>query len=243
MIDLHSHILPGLDDGARNLGEAVEMVRMAADSAISAIVTTPHCSDDRCGEIRAGLRILREAVKELELPVHLYAGMEIFGTWQTARLLSEGKLLTINGSRYPLVEFSFRTSGAQETRILEQILRAGFTPVVAHPERYEYIQYDPRLMNLWYQMGCRFQVNRGSLLGRFGEGPRRTALELVERGFAAAVATDAHSSRFRTPWMADIREFLRQEFSAEAAAWLLEENPRRILRNEQLPPAEPEWFR
>ena len=91
-------------------------------------------------------------------------------------------------------------------------------------------------------MGCLFQVNRGSLLGRFGGYTEMMGMELVERGFATAIASDAHSAQVRTPWMQDVRQILTKQFSQRYANKLLEENPASILNNEELYLAEPEWF-
>ncbi len=242
MIDLHCHILPGLDDGAQSLEEALDMARMALDSGITALAVTPHCSKDRCAEVQEGWEKLRRALDREGLPLELVRGMEIFGTSETAQLLSQGRLFTLNGSRYPLVEFSFLSDGTRETAILGQILEAGFRPLVAHPERYSYIQSDPQLVNQWFSMGCLFQINRGSLLGRFGTGALEAAFSLVDRGFATVVASDAHSSQVRTPWIRDVRSLLYHEFSPLAAKVLLERNPRRILEDRDLPDVEPEWF-
>jgi len=242
MIDLHSHILPELDDGAQSLEESLKMARMAVDSGITVMVATPHCIHGRVQEVREGWQLLLEALRENEIPLKLLPGMEIFGTGDTVRLLKEGQLLTINGSRYPLVEFGFQSTGDEETMILRSLCKAGYRPIVAHPERYSYVQRNPRLMNHWFRMGCLIQVNRGSLLGRFGRQAQAMAVELVERGFATVVATDAHSARVRTPWMRDIREILSKEVSPQCAKMLLLENPRRILKNERLLPIEPDWF-
>lgn len=242
MIDLHSHILPEQDDGAQSLQDSLAMARMAVDSGITAMAATPHCADDRTREVYAAWQLLREALEENEIPLRLYLGMEIFGTPKTARMLREGKLFTLNGSRYPLIEFSFRSDGEEETQILRSVCRSGFRPVVAHPERYGYVQQDPELVNRWCRMGCLIQVNRGSLLGRFGRNAQRMAFELVDRGFATVVASDAHSARIRTPWMADVRKLLAEEFAPRCAHMLLQENPEKILRNEDILPAEPEWF-
>lgn len=242
MIDLHCHILPELDDGSRSFSESLEMARLAVESGITAVVATPHCIDDRTEQVHRATLLLREALEEAEIPLRLYMGMEIFGTAETARLLQEKKLFTINDSQYPLIEFSFRSSGREETEILQSVIRAGYRPLVAHPERYRYLFENPRLLNLWTRMGCLFQVNRGSLMGRFGDGPRRLGKALVERGFATVVASDAHSASARTPWMQDIREMLSQKVSPAAAEYLLLRNPKSIIRNEQLPSAEPEWF-
>lgn len=242
MIDLHSHILPELDDGSQSLRESLAMARMAVDSGITAMVATPHCADDRSWETYEAWELLSQALSENEIPLKLFPGMEIFGTPDTVRMLREGKLFTLNGSRYPLIEFPFRSDGEEETAILRSVCKAGFRPVVAHPERYGYVQRDPRLVNRWHRMGCLFQVNRGSLLGRFGSRAQETAFELVNRGFASVVASDAHSPRMRTPWMADVQQLLTEEISAQCARVLLKENPKKILKDEEIPPVVPEWF-
>lgn len=242
MIDIHSHILPELDDGSPSLRESLAMARMAVDGGITAMVATPHCTGGRKAEVLESWRLLRQALEEAGIPLKLYPGMEIFGTADTVRLLKENKLLTLNGSRYPLVEFDFRAWGETETLLLYSLCKAGYRPIVAHPERYAFIQRDPRLINRWVRMGCLLQVNRGSLLGRFGRQAQAMAVEMVERGFAAVVATDAHSCRSRTPWMRDVREMLTREVSPLCARMLLRENPGRIVKNERLLPMEPEWF-
>ena len=243
MIDIHSHILPGLDDGSGSLAESLAMARMAVDSGIRAMVATPHCMGDRAEEVLESWRLLKQALEENQIPLRLYPGMEIYGTADTLRLLKAGKLLTLNNSRYPLVEFGFHGDGSKETALLRELCEAGYCPVVAHPERYVCVRYDPELLNRWYRMGCLMQVNRGSLLGRFGRHAQAMAVEMVERGFAAAVATDAHRFRSRTAWMADVREMLDQEVSPLCAKTLLEDNPRKILKNERLLLMEPEWFK
>lgn len=242
MIDLHSHILPGLDDGARDLEESLQMAHMAVKSGVSAMVVTPHCMEARADKVLDMFSLLQQALKETGIPLKIYPGMEIFGTRKTVQLLQSGGLFTLNGSRYPLVEFDFVSDGDMETRILGKLLEAGYRPLVAHPERYAYTQQNPELINQWTRMGCLMQINKGSLLGRFGQQSRQLAVALVDRGFATVVASDAHSARVRTPWMADVRELLTKEISPRCARVLLEENPCKILKNEDIFPAEPEWF-
>ena len=242
MIDLHSHILPELDDGSASLAESLAMARMAVDSGITAMVATPHCAGGRREEVLESWRLLRQALKETEIPLKLYPGMEIFGTEDTLKLLREGKLLTLNGSRYPLMEFDFRGSGESRTRLLQELCDGGYRPLVAHPERYACVQRDPRLINDWFRMGCLMQVNRGSLLGHFGRHAQAVGVELVERGFAAVVATDAHGLRRRTPRLRDVREALSREMSQLCAEILLRDNPEKILKDEPLTTPEPVWF-
>lgn len=242
MTDIHCHILPQVDDGSDSLRMSLEMADLAARSGVQAVVATPHCMDEGLQDIQSAWALLHEALEEVSIPLKLMLGMEIFGTHRTAELLRSGKLLTLNGSRYPLIEFSFHSDGEEETEILRSVLDAGYRPIVAHPERYSYIQRDPDLVNRWADMGCLLQLNRGSLLGRFGSAARNTAFALLSRGFAAAVASDAHSHLQRTPWMRDIWELLAEELSPEAAEALLIRNPQILLNNEVFRPAEPEWF-
>jgi protein-tyrosine phosphatase len=242
MIDLHSHILPRLDDGSNSMEESLKMAQLAVESGVREMVATPHCAQGRAREVYSGWLLLREVLEDEGIPLRVYPGMEILGTADTARLLQEGQLFTINGSRYPLVEFLFQATEREITDILESISRAGFLPLIAHPERYECVQQDPGCINAWKKLGCLFQVNRGSLLGRFGSDAQDMAFSLVDRGFATVVASDAHSSKMRTPWLRDVYGFLSEEFSPVAARYLLLRNPKTILRNEDLPSVEPAWF-
>lgn len=242
MIDLHCHILPELDDGAHSLQESLVMARIAVESGVTAMAVTPHCKDGGAREVFDAWKLLRQALKENKIPLKLFPGMEVFGTDDTLRLLKEGKLFTINGSRYPLIEFSFHSDGVEETRILRNLCKIGLHPIVAHPERYSYIQYDPQILNRWHHMGCLIQVNRGSLLGRFGPQVQDIAEELISRNFAAVVASDAHSPQFRTPWMRDVEKYLSQTVSTAYARKLLLDNPRKILKDSPIAPEKPEWF-
>ena len=242
MIDLHCHILPGFDDGARHEEEAIDMAVLAARSGVSGVVATPHCIDGGTQEVLAGVRQLQQWLLESRVNLQIYPGMEIFGTEHTARLLQQGRLLTLNGSRYPLMEFDFVSDGQEETRILQSVLDAGYVPLVAHPERYQYVKEDPYLINLWTKMGCLLQVNKGSLLGRFGEGSRLLAMELVGRGFAAVVGSDAHYAGARTPWLYDVWDLLARQFEPIAARTLLQTNPGKIIKNQTISLEMPEWF-
>ena len=198
MIDIHAHILPGVDDGSPSMEDSLEMAALATESGVSTMIVTPHCNLPRTD--------------------------------------------CLAGSRYPLVEFPFSDYAHEATGILGEILELGLRPVVAHPERYLFAQAEPRLLNLWTDMGCLLQVNRGSLLGRFGRREQALAFALVERGFASFVASDAHSPLRRTPWMHDVYTLLCSEFSVRTADLLLKENPGRILGNQQITLDEPDWF-
>lgn len=248
MIDLHTHILPGLDDGARDLDCALAMARLAADSGVTALVATPHCnlpggrSNYWDRELRRAFTDFQQALDRAGTGITVFPGMEVFGTPQVPALLREGRLMTLARSRYLLIEFPFRDYGREATQVLAEVAELGYCPVVAHPERYRYVQEDPVLLNRWVELGCLLQVNKGSLLGRFGRTEERLSLALLDRGFAAFVASDAHSPTIRTTWMRDVRDFLREEFSAPLAQRLLEEHPARVLENRAIEMETPDWF-
>ena len=242
MIDLHSHILPQLDDGARDLEESLAMARLAVESGVSHMLATPHCMEGGARTVTEAVMYLQQALQTMQIPLKVLPGMEIFGTRDTARLLREGRLLTLNGSRYPLIEFDFEGDGYQQTAILEQVRREGYIPVVAHPERYVFIQRQPQILNTWVQLGCLLQINKGSLTGRFGHTAQDLAMALVGRGFAAVVASDAHSARYRTPWIYDAWQTLAHQISPLAAEHLLLENPRKLLNDTPIRTQTPDWF-
>ena len=145
MIDIHAHILPGMDDGAEDLRDTLEMARMAVESGISVMVATPHCNipgvyDNYFDQKFEGIyHRVCNALEAEEIPLQLLLGMEVFATPDLPQMLEEGKLLPINGGRYLLVEFPFEEDLDYVEEILAAVLDAGLLPVIAHAERYECI--------------------------------------------------------------------------------------------------------
>ena len=247
MIDIHTHILPGVDDGSGSLEESLQMAELAVSSGVQAVIVTPHCDVPEdvpvsLDTLRGGLQQLRSALSARGIPLKLYSGMEIFGTPETAERLRSGKLTTLAGSHYPLIEFPFVNYSAQATRILQSVRDLGLLPIVAHPERYRYVQLEPALLNLWFDMGCLLQVNRGSLMGRFGGECQELAESILDRGFAGFVASDAHGTEHRTPWLQDVYSLLCRRYSPHFAKLLLYDRPVCVLRDREIRQDEPDWF-
>ncbi|MBQ6067360.1 MAG: hypothetical protein IJK89_11140 [Clostridia bacterium] len=238
MFDIHCHICYGSDDGAENLETAVEMVALARECGTTGIAATPHCNvpgsygnywDET---LKEKIALLRSTLSERKIPVEIYEGQEIFCTDKTARLLREGKLITLNGSRYPLIEFDFYEYAQDVYEKLRAITAEGCVPVVAHPERYAFVAEEEDAVFKLKNIGCLLQVNKGSLEGRFGRDAFFASRRLMELRLADAVASDAHSPYMRTPDMRHAHELICEEYSYDYAEFLLEENPRRILRDE-----------
>lgn len=238
MLDIHCHILPGVDDGSPSVEDSLEMARMAADSGVTDILATPHCNlpgngpkNYRSAELAAAFSRLQQALDREAIPLRVHPGAEVFCTPELPRLLTEQRLQTLNGSRYLLAEFFFDESLSFMDRCFDEILRRGLTPVAAHPERYDAVQQDPYIIRRWFESGIIIQLNKGSILGRLGRRAQATALWLLDRGLAHAAASDAHSPAVRTTHMGALRDTLEEDFSPLCARLLLEENPRRILEN------------
>lgn len=243
MIDIHTHILYDVDDGSESLEMSMEMIRMAADSGTYVIAATPHNFlpglVQNLENLKSRFQELCERIKEEQIAVKLVSGMEIFATWELPELLSQGRVWTLNQTRYFLTEFDFEEDPLFCTRVLARCKSRGFVPVIAHPERYWFVQHSPDIVYEWICEGYGIQVNKGSLLGRFGSGPRRTAEVLMNCGLVSCIASDAHSPWSRTPNMAEIREFLEDEYGIDYMQMVLEENPRRILQGKELTGYEP----
>lgn len=250
MIDLHAHILPGIDDGAQSLEMALEMARIALAAGVRQMAATPHCNlpdSSRANydgpELRRQLNDLRKALEQENLPLELYPGAEVFADEELPRLVRSRRLTSLNDGRYLLVEFGFEEDPDFVNFILEMLLEEGYTPLIAHPERYGFVIRNPELAYRYVSMGCCLQLNRGSLTGRFGPRPERTAWALVEHQLAACVASDCHRAEFRTPHLADAWEVLEEAYGPACPRLLLEENPRRILDSRPVTGLRPFGFR
>ena len=245
MIDIHSHVLPGVDDGSRSMEESLQLLSLAAESGVTTLVATPHCNvpdefDNYAGpELASLFDRLDRARQEAGISLHLCRGMEIFATPDTPDLLREGRVWTLNGTKYFLTEFSFTEDPGFCRSVLRRCRDLGFLPVIAHPERYFFVQDDPDLAFEWCIEGFGLQINKGSILGRFGQDTFRCAHLLLQHGLAACVASDAHNPRQRSTYMTEIYEYLMDSYGVDYCRLLLEENPKRILSGKELLGYEP----
>lgn len=247
MIDIHTHILFGVDDGSKNIEMSLKMARIAYNSGVDTIIATPHCMpgiyNNFAGEkLEKRFNILKEALSDYGIPIHLRKGMEVLVTNKTEQLLEEKKLWTLNGSHYLLVEFSFDEEPLYCYEALEKIRKKGYIPVIAHPCRYYFVQADPQIVYDWYKKGYGIQINKGSLLGSFGRKEYECANRLLRHGLVSCVASDTHRSDKRTPDMEEVHDLLYSRYGGEYTYMLLEENPRRILKDRALVGYEPVSF-
>ena len=149
MIDIHSHVLPGVDDGAQTMEDSLELLAQAADSGVHTLVATPHCNIPDEFENFAGPELdelflrLDKARQEAGIPLRLCRGMEVFATYELPALLRDGRVWTLNGTRYFLMEFAFQEDPDYCREILRRCRELDYLPIIAHPERYDFVQDDP----------------------------------------------------------------------------------------------------
>ena len=239
MIDIHTHVLPGVDDGSESMEMSLKLVETALASGTHSIIATPHCYrgvfDNYAGEeLQDRWDALHHAVRRAGLPVHLYQGMEVMACDDLPELLKSGRVWTLNSSRYFLLEFEFGEDPAWCRKIIMACIAAGYIPVIAHPARYYFVQDDPGIVYDWYRLGCGIQLNKGTLLGESGRKARETALSLLRHCVVSCVTSDAHRTYWRSTDMRRCEEYLGQNFGEDYTYMLLEDNPDRILRGRKL---------
>lgn len=240
MIDIHCHILPGLDDGAGNMSDAVEMAELAASSGIKSIIATPHTNipggyhNYWSLSMQDDIKVLQTEINKNNIPLTIYCGQEVFLASGFMELLHQGKLITLNRSRYMLVEFDVYENADVAYRKLQQLISEGYVPIVAHPERYGFVNEQTDAVYRMKDLGALLQVNRGSLKGRFGIKEKETATKIVETFQADFIASDGHSQYSRTPYLAGVHEFVSETYSSDYGDLLLKVNPQRVLNNETI---------
>lgn len=240
MIDIHCHILPALDDGSDNIEESIRMARLAVEGGTKAIIVTPHSNipdlyQNYCEKpYVAAYRKLKTRLEEEKIPLKILPGHEIYAAGDFIGLIKEKKLLTLNNSDYPLVEFGFTEHSGSVYEKLERLIAEGLTPIVAHPERYAFVAEDVFAPFRLKSMGCLLQINKGSLKGSFGREAYFAANAIIENELADFIASDAHSPYMRTPYLADAYDIVSEIRSDKYAELLMVQNPIRILQNKKI---------
>lgn len=240
MYDIHSHIIYGVDDGAQSIEEAVKIAENASLHGTKGIVATPHTnipgsfSNYWCQELLERVKTLRAAIKENYIDVQIFCGQEIFCTSDAVEYLKSGKVITLNNSRYPLLEFDFYEYSDSVYSKLEKIISEGYVPIVAHPERYAFVAEEEDAAVRLKKLGCILQVNKGSLTGKFGESAFYTGRRLIEERLADVIASDSHSPYVRTSNLEKIHELVSEVYSPDYADILLDINPKRILQDREI---------
>ena len=230
MIDLHAHILPGLDHGPDDWNEALEMCRIAIADGITTIATTPHVSEifpNSPQRIEAAAAELRLRLGDADIPLAVVVG----GDYHIRPELSPANVLTLGGNgRYFLLEFPYQVLPPRADAFIKVLIGRGLLPIVTHPERTTSLQRDWRRLEPLVKAGAIVQITAGSLLGEFGPAATAAANRFLKMGWVHLLASDAHWAHERTPRLAAGCAAAARIIGESAAAALVDRNPRAILK-------------
>jgi protein-tyrosine phosphatase len=206
MIDIHSHILPGVDDGARTLDESFEMLRMAADGGVTTQVLTPHIHFGRFENKKADLQqrfaVFQQQVDEANIKIHLRLGSEVRIGSEIMQLVAQDAIPTLgvyNGKKTFLLEFPRIEVPVGYENLVKWLINKNYLPIIVHPERNQTFVRHPHKLDVLTDMGCPLQITASSLTGLFGDEAQHNAELLLQDGRVSAIASDCHNLKGRKP--------------------------------------------
>lgn len=233
--DLHTHILPGVDDGARELEQAMVLVRMAYADGTRHLFLTPHYRGKyrRNGpqRLRAGFAALQQLVSQQMPDMNLYLGNEIHWEADAPDQLDAGQVLSLHDSGYCLLEFHSAALRSQVLTGVAEMVRYGYTPIIAHAERYEVFRRDRTLTEEVLAMGALIQLNADSILGGNGWGVKRFCHSLLKKHQVHFVASDAHDAADRPPLLSACIKAVAKKYGQEYTRRLFLDNARAVIEN------------
>jgi protein-tyrosine phosphatase len=235
VIDIHSHILWGMDDGAPTEEVSLEMLRLAAEGGTTDIVATPHSN----GEFEYQPELIAERIRELTeksggVP-RIHRGCDFHLSFDNIEQAMETpERFSINGKRYLLVEFADMHIPPSANRILEQLLAVDLVPIITHPERNPIIRKEPAKLKAWIEQGCLVQVTALSVLGGFGKAAQATARQYLSEGMVHFIASDAHDPVRRHPKLDEAYAMIAEQYGSDLAELLFVDNPGRVIRGEYI---------
>ena len=249
LIDIHSHILPELDDGPSTIEEAIAMVRMAARAGTTDIVATPHCNVRFAFDPERIAVLLSKMRAAAGAEIRLYSGCDFHLTPENIEsALAQPSRYTINQKSYLLVEWSEVTVPHTALEIFERLRGRGLIPVVTHPERNRVLQNRTDWLEEWVEHGCLLQVTAGAFLGHFGSHASKAVHALARRGLAHMAASDAHDTKYRAPALQEAYRHVASCYGESYARMLFVENPGAALNGRPLacarciPPRRRKWL-
>jgi len=232
VIDIHCHILPGIDDGPPDMQESVEMARIAAGDGITKIVATPHIRNTLhpVSSIRDNIERLNKRLAELAIPVEIVQGADVYAMLDVSLLRG----YTINNTPYILIEFPHTHLPQRMKEVLFSMMVQGYRPIITHPERNASVLKDPRVLFGLINGGVLAQVTADSITGTFGVDIQECSRYLLKKNLVKFIATDAHSSRYRRPVLSQGLREAGKIIGIDKAFELVNENPEAVLRGRPL---------
>lgn len=236
LIDIHSHILPGVDDGAKTIEQSIKMLRFAAEEGIEKIILTPHQKEDHRSVTPKGMEhrinLLKQQMEESGIGIQIFPGNEIFYRHGLGELLDEGKMNTLAGSRYVLIEFFPGEDYRYIRNSLNRVTSFGYWPIVAHVERCVNVSSSiDQLIDLKEDTGCLYQMNASSLMGEAGFRLKAASRKMIKEDLVDFIATDAHNDEKRAPKLQQCAYWLAKKTGEANMRRIMTENPTAIIDN------------
>ncbi len=242
MIDIHSHMLPHFDDGARSWEESLTMADKAVNDGITAVVCTPHYTKGSYENSREAVeKAIIEFKKQLRqkgLLLQVFPGMEVHVYNGVVDDLKSRKLITLNNTQYVLLELSPHFLPPSLNDIIWELTTEGYIPIMAHPERYGFTLRQPAVLESWVDKGVLIQITAASLKGVFGREVKRFSLNLLKHRLVHLVATDSHGLGHRNPRLSYAYQMVCEELGEDWAKKIFWEVPAKIIQGESLVPWE-----
>ena len=235
IFDIHTHILLGIDDGAKTLTDSVEIVRWLVGQGVTDIIATPHFVNESeyTSPREHNLKLLdelRDALKKAQINVNLYLGNEIYIDEDILRLYEKGLVSTLADSKYLLVELPLDTEFPNYDGYLRDLVEAGYQVILAHPERYQIVKKDFGVLKDLAKMGVLFQCNWGSLMGKYGKEAEKIVKMLAKRKMIFALGSDSHHPG-RSDYLTIVRGKLGSYYNEREISQILRINPEKIVTN------------
>ena len=236
MIDIHSHILPMIDDGASSVEMALDMLDAAYRDGTDAIILTPHLAYEYgfinpYSKIKNLFKDLKNIVEYEHIPIDLYLGCEFLFSSPETFYNHKKDITTLNDTQYLLMEFFFDVSKEEVIEAVDIIIDNHMIPIIAHPERFECFQTSSSLADEVIRKGALLQMNKGSVLGRYGRTAKETVLELLDKHYISFVGSDAHHPQKRSSLMYEAYEYMKEYYDKEYVKDIFFNNPKNMLKD------------
>ena len=246
MIDFHSHIIPNIDDGSRSIEETFNLLKEAKEAGFESIILTSHYIENyyetNVPERDMWVKAISENLQNKGIDINLYLGNEIYMSDNMMQLLIDGKASTINNSCYVLFEMPLNVEPMNLYDVIYSLQENKLVPVLAHPERYSFVQKEPELIYDLIQKGVLMQANYGSILGQYGENAKMIVKKFLENDMIHFLGSDVHRQNSIYKKIPQALEEIRKIIGEEKLEKLTTTNPKLVLANKRIDIEEPEEF-
>lgn len=246
MIDFHTHILPNVDDGSMSVNETFKMIKEAKNVGFDSIISTSHYIENyyesSVEERTEWINALSDTLKKENIDMNLYLGNEVFFSENIIQLLNKNKIAKINNSRYMLFEFAMNVKPINIYDVIYEMLQNKIVPILAHPERYMFVQENPRLIYDLIDTGVLMQTNYASIIGWYGPRAEILAKKFLKSNMISFLGSDVHKPNTIYPKIPEIIQVIEKIIGKEGLYELTILNPNKVLQNEEIELPEYEKF-